>query len=214
MEQGRPLLTDFGLARRPAVDGDVTTGGIQGTIEYMAPESFRSVRSPQVDVWAAAVICYEMLAGRRPYPRDPHAICTQPLPPLPTSVPVALRQVLEQALKQDEARRRYKEALELRTALLEALASGTEETTLVRVLDVPTMPGVPVVAGQIVPQQNEPLPTPPVAPRSVINLRGGNFKTKNLIMGPAAERGAAAGSSIIDVEFESVEVSEDTNINH
>jgi serine/threonine protein kinase len=123
MYQGSPLLTDFGIARFQLTDADVQTSLIAGTIPYMAPESFLGVRSPQVDVWAVAVMCYELLAGRRPFPSDPNAIINSTLPPLPSSVFREVRKVLEFALRKDPAMRYYKSAAELRAALLEAITT-------------------------------------------------------------------------------------------
>jgi eukaryotic-like serine/threonine-protein kinase len=123
MYQGSPLLTDFGIARFQLSDTDVQTNVIAGTVPYMAPESFHGIRSPQVDVWAAAVMCYEMLAGRRPFPPDPYAVSTAALPPLPNFVPRELRKVLEFALRKDPAIRCYKAAAELRFALLKTAST-------------------------------------------------------------------------------------------
>ncbi len=119
--QSTPLLTDFGIARFQQSDSDIQTVTVAGTIPYMAPEAFQGVRSPQTDVWAAAVICYEMLAGRRPFPPDVDLI-TGPAsaPPLPLSAPRPLRKVIEFALRKDPVLRCYKSAAELRAALLEA----------------------------------------------------------------------------------------------
>ncbi|HYE97281.1 MAG TPA: serine/threonine-protein kinase [Planctomycetota bacterium] len=61
---GRPVLTDFGLARRQGTD--TRTGG--GTAPYMAPEQVRGeTAGPAADVWALGVLLYEILAGRRPF---------------------------------------------------------------------------------------------------------------------------------------------------
>src|SRR5262249_44930689 len=70
------------------------TGAILGTPDYMAPEQIRGgTPRPSWDLWALAVVAYEILAGCRPFadpspgytPRE-HGLVTQPLsalsPPL------------------------------------------------------------------------------------------------------------------------------------
>ncbi|HET9371061.1 MAG TPA: protein kinase [Vicinamibacterales bacterium] len=64
-------LVDFGLAQRPANE-DATReasltgrGHVVGTPRYMAPEQlFGKSADERADVWAAAAVIYEMLAGR------------------------------------------------------------------------------------------------------------------------------------------------------
>ncbi len=65
MEDGRLVVSDFGLATNPAQTASVTL--MVGTPSYMAPEmamgdpaSFRS------DVWAIGVVMHEILFGHRP----------------------------------------------------------------------------------------------------------------------------------------------------
>jgi serine/threonine protein kinase len=127
--QNTPLLTDFGIARFQQSDSDIQTKTIAGTVPYMAPEAFQGVRSPQTDVWSVAVICYEMLAGRRPFPPDMNMITgATPAPPLPLSAPRSLRKVLEFALRKDPILRSYKSAAELRAALLEFADTSQTQT--------------------------------------------------------------------------------------
>ncbi|HEV3140244.1 MAG TPA: protein kinase, partial [Vicinamibacterales bacterium] len=69
-----PKILDFGIAKTiPAAvrtgESNLTTGGgLLGTIEYMAPEQLRGEDpSPAWDVWALAVVAYEMLTGTHPF---------------------------------------------------------------------------------------------------------------------------------------------------
>ena len=69
-----PKILDFGIAKTlatavPSGESDLMTGGgLVGTIEYMAPEQLRGEEpSPAWDVWALAVVAYEMLTGSHPF---------------------------------------------------------------------------------------------------------------------------------------------------
>jgi hypothetical protein len=73
-----PKVLDFGLAKALNVDrgaGGSTTiattaGMLVGTLEYMAPEQLAGdVVSPAWDVWALAVIAYELVTGVHPFRR-------------------------------------------------------------------------------------------------------------------------------------------------
>jgi serine/threonine protein kinase len=75
---GTPRLVDFGVARLTADDGRRTgyrteTGHLVGTFAYMSPEQADG-RSDRIgaasDVYQAALLLFEMLAGRLPYDTD------------------------------------------------------------------------------------------------------------------------------------------------
>ncbi|MDF1664868.1 MAG: serine/threonine-protein kinase [Planctomycetota bacterium] len=66
----QPKIADFGLARVMQGEGLTKTGDILGTPAYMAPEQVVAVQSEithQVDIWAAGVMLYQMIAGVLPY---------------------------------------------------------------------------------------------------------------------------------------------------
>ncbi len=108
---GRPVLTDFGLAHDPGAEEArlTTTGAIVGTAHYMAPEQLAGRVSPAVDTWALGAVLYEALCGRPPYVGasavDVMAAILQgtPAPPreLAPSVPPALEVIVLRCLEKD-----------------------------------------------------------------------------------------------------------------
>jgi len=70
-EDGTPMVTDFGLAKRLDVpSGQTQSGAILGTPSYMAPEQAAGkVREigPATDVYGLGAILYELLTGRPPF---------------------------------------------------------------------------------------------------------------------------------------------------
>ncbi|HEY1784328.1 MAG TPA: serine/threonine-protein kinase [Pirellulales bacterium] len=67
---GRPHVSDFGLAKRIETDSNLThSGAILGTPSYMAPEQAggRGVLGPTCDVYSLGTILYQMLTGRPPF---------------------------------------------------------------------------------------------------------------------------------------------------
>jgi eukaryotic-like serine/threonine-protein kinase len=65
---GISRLTDFGVAKAATRLGETRTGVVKGKIRYMAPEQARGLQiDRRCDVWAAGVIAWELIAGRRLY---------------------------------------------------------------------------------------------------------------------------------------------------
>jgi len=64
---GALKVTDFGLAR--AFSPDTPLFGRTGTVDYMAPELFRSegYSGPEVDVFALGVLMHALLDGSFPF---------------------------------------------------------------------------------------------------------------------------------------------------
>src|SRR5579859_4028684 len=71
-EDGTPVLADFGLAKMASSARRITASGmVIGTPEYMSPElSSGEAVGPASDLYALAVVAYEMLTGRIPFTGD------------------------------------------------------------------------------------------------------------------------------------------------
>jgi len=120
-DDGRPKITDFGLAKRLGDDTDQTrTGSIVGTPDYMAPEQASGRADdagPKVDQHALGAILYELLTGRPPFrgstPSDTiEQVRTQePVPPtrLRPKLPRDLETICLKCLEK-ESQRRYADA--------------------------------------------------------------------------------------------------------
>ncbi len=111
---GRARLTDFGIARLSGETGLTMTGGVVGTIAYMAPEQARGEGAgPAADVYAACLVLYEMLTGRNPVQagapaetaRRAAAGAVPPLSRARPDLPPALCRVVDSGLRHDPAAR-------------------------------------------------------------------------------------------------------------
>ncbi|WP_437809767.1 protein kinase domain-containing protein [Sorangium sp. So ce1078] len=71
---GRVVLTDFGIARAIAPDGEAgkTLGAVLGTPAYMAPEQVQGATDidARADLYALGAMLYEMLTGHRAWQGD------------------------------------------------------------------------------------------------------------------------------------------------
>jgi serine/threonine protein kinase/sugar lactone lactonase YvrE len=68
--RGRAFLADFGLTKRADDDAELT-GGLLGTVDYVAPETIEgSAVDARADVYSLAALLYECLTGRVPFVRD------------------------------------------------------------------------------------------------------------------------------------------------
>jgi len=66
---GRARVLDFGIAKEHGGGQGTRTGTGMGTIAYMAPEQYRDAKrvDRRADVYALAMMAYEMLAGQLPW---------------------------------------------------------------------------------------------------------------------------------------------------
>jgi serine/threonine-protein kinase len=135
--QGAPTLAkllDFGISKAvdaDEADADLTRPGIvMGTPYYMAPEQARGDRAldHRVDLWAAGVILYEALSGRRPFvARNYNALLVQiltskhrPLSEVRPGITRGLERVADKALSKMREDR-FQTAVEFSDALRRAL---------------------------------------------------------------------------------------------
>lgn len=134
-------VTDFGVARFQNLgltrDGG---GGAVGTPNYMSPEQFlgREVDG-RADLFAAAIIMYQLLTGAKPYPADDipslmHKLLNEapvPVSQLRPELPAALDTLMVRALERNPTDR-FQTAEEFIRAL-EAALQRTSETPVERI---------------------------------------------------------------------------------
>ena len=148
-DDGRVLVTDFGIAKAAEETNDLTaTGAIVGTAKYLAPEQVEGGAVDQrADVYALGVVLYELLCGRPPFVADTD-LATAVLrlssePPKPRQVRAGIPRTLEtivlKAMARDPADR-YASAEDLRSALLATnlAPDDDDETSFVSVPRDPT----------------------------------------------------------------------------
>lgn len=125
-EQGRPHVADFGLAVHEDQQSH-KRGERAGTWAYMAPELARGethLLDGRTDIWAAGVILYEMLTGRRPFqgrsaPELTEQIVHRPVKPLrqiDDAIPESLQRIVLTCLEKS-ATDRFASARDLERAL-------------------------------------------------------------------------------------------------
>jgi len=121
---GVARTVDFGIAKALGRAQVTREGQVKGKLPYMAPEQLKSEDvDRRVDVWAAAVVLWEMLAGRKLFDGDEAAVVFQVLAD-PIAAPThggpepnpALDEVVLRGLSRDREDR-YPTAL----AMLEAI---------------------------------------------------------------------------------------------
>ncbi|WP_422756668.1 serine/threonine-protein kinase [Micromonospora sp. WMMD708] len=164
-DDGRVVLTDFGLATFDGGDGAMTGPGmVLGSPQFVAPERARDgVSNPGTDLWSLGATLYAAVEGQSPYARGSamatlSALATEP--PDPARRAGALGPVLAGLLRREPERRLT--ADETQTRLSAALAATPAEAQ--PRLDAAT-PATPQASDPPTPQASAPVPAPPrVAP--------------------------------------------------
>jgi eukaryotic-like serine/threonine-protein kinase len=106
---GRPILTDFGLAKIIGGEDLTRTGAVAGTPHAMAPEQVRGEGpriGPRTDVWALGVLLYEMISDRKPFAGETSfAIYEKITRDDPPRLAGELGTIVQKALEKDPDRR-------------------------------------------------------------------------------------------------------------
>ncbi|MET7680118.1 serine/threonine-protein kinase [Streptomyces sp. NPDC005423] len=108
-QDGRVLLTDFGIAQ---IEGDSTitrTGEVVGSVDYLAPERVRGADpGPSSDLWALGATLYTAVEGRSPFRRTSPLTTMQAVVDEEPSAPLnagPLEPVITALLRKDPAAR-------------------------------------------------------------------------------------------------------------
>ena len=177
LQHDHALLADFGIAR--ALHDATGSGGLTGTgmgigtPGYMAPEQLAGERNvdARADVYALAVVAYEMLAGVAPFTgATPQAVVAahftavpKPLDELRPDVPQIVSDAVSKALDK-EPDQRFASAAEFRDALAGAdrLARGPRRARPVRDLVVAALTLAVAATAAVVWRGQRPAAVPPM----------------------------------------------------
>jgi eukaryotic-like serine/threonine-protein kinase len=140
-DEGRPKVTDFGIARSADVESVTLTGTVMGTSEYIAPEQARGeLVDFRSDVYSLGAILYELCTGEVPYPgENPVSVAMRHLhEPVPSAraqrpdVPARLDAAIRKAMAKDpeERFRSMDELIVELEASLRGLGDGEETIVL------------------------------------------------------------------------------------
>jgi hypothetical protein len=159
-------VADFGVASAAGLDSMTKTGTVLGTAGYLAPEQAQGEPAmPASDLYALAVVAFELLTGERPYQGDTAAAeaaahIHAPIPSISErrpELPHELDRVFARALAKDP-RARYPSAGEFVADVQHALHDAAGTTAVVPPAGPPPAPPVPLDR----PGGTPPGPRPPV----------------------------------------------------
>ncbi len=112
-EQKRLKLIDFGIAR---LFSPQRKGTMIGTEGYAAPEQYKGVLSPLVDIYALGATLHHLLTKRDPRNEPPFSFSERPIRRINPAVPPELEAVVYKALAYDP-KDRFQSAREMKRAL-------------------------------------------------------------------------------------------------
>jgi len=165
LQGNTPRLTDFGLAR--VLKTVQSTQNVAGTPLYMSPEAYKNVRTEQMDLWAAAVIFYQLLSGDVPFDGDDipslmFSILHKEAKPLTNAIPKSLRDFVITSLNKN-LKERYQTANAMREALQKAIQPVPISPSPAPIPQPSPIPQ-PQPKPHPVPQSLQPQPQPQPAP--------------------------------------------------
>ncbi len=162
---GSSRITDFGVARATARLTSTGSGKLKGKLAYMAPEQTRGDElDRRTDLFAAGIISWEVLAGKRLFKADTEAatlnrILVEPVRPISEvnpEIPRLFDGILAKALDRDP-RRRFQTAQEMFDAFeqiaIEAAKAGVKEVGIASPREVASY--VQQILGQEIGAQRE-----------------------------------------------------------
>ncbi|MFH8614298.1 protein kinase [Streptomyces sp. NPDC017979] len=187
-DDGRVVLTDFGIAQ---VEGDpsiTSTGMLVGAPSYISPERARGHRpGPAADLWSLGGLLYAAVEGAPPYDKGSAiatltAVMTEPLDRPKHAGP--LEEVIYGLLAKDPEQRLDDAGAR---ALLTAVVNGPDEAVLpadaTRAMTLPVMP------------PPAPAPAPRAEAPAADRVRGALRSVRNASAGQSARPAAAHGAT-------------------
>ncbi len=111
--EGLAKLTDFGISTGTNQLPMTAAGMVMGTAQYLAPEqAMGNFATPAGDLYSLGIIAYEALCGHRPFTGASqvdiaYQHVNSPVPPMPQTIPAAVRQVVLDLLAKRPAERPF-----------------------------------------------------------------------------------------------------------